>query len=126
MHVLYRKTRTQITTIPQLLDYINLNANRSSIKWLDVKPSVKDRLLQWVSSDVEVRHKKLYSQFKNVIGARANRVFQLDFYLPEYNLYIEWTGMSDSYYAEKRAALADSSLDIIWTRHFEDIKKLAK
>lgn len=80
MTILYRKSRFEINSIQQLLDYIN-DQSRISLKWIGVKPDKETILDQWVKSPIEIRHKQLYKEFRNLIGAKSNRVIQLEYYL---------------------------------------------
>lgn len=80
MTILYRQSRNEIHSIQQLLDYIN-NTRRGGLEWIGVKFEKKPTLNQWIQSPIEVKHKKLYKEFRNVIGATSNRVFQLEYYL---------------------------------------------
>lgn len=80
MKIHYRQSIIQIDSIQQLLDYIN-NTPNHGLKWLGVKPEVKPIVQDWLDTDIAIRHKKIYSTFRKVIGAKSNRIMQLEYYL---------------------------------------------
>lgn len=111
MYILYRKTRVEITTIPQLLNYINKNIP-TYVDWICVKPQVSPNLLEWIESNVEVRHACLYSQFRQKINSTSNRVFQLDFYLDRgYSIEFAKQKVKEIQGNRTRKAIANGSLN---------------
>lgn len=50
-----------------------------------------------------------------------NKPYKYDFYLPQFDVYIEWTGMSSEYYTKKKKQL--KGFNIIWINNLQELKQ---
>jgi len=139
LHILKESSYTKFSVwanLKPITDYLNMSKNELFEFWLETKPDkyiqtkwgnlyyYKDYYFQsngeFVIGNFLIKRSIDFSMHKKypIIG-----LYMYDFYLPKYDVYIEYCGRDEGSYINKQNILGVEKLNIIWSNDVDEIIK---